>query len=172
MGVSGQQHAPAALYPRERPGTHCTGGWVCPRAGLNGLKISSPPGFDHYMHTYSVCIYHVASNKKIHTETWFRVSRSFMLGSDFLFLLSKVTASFRPAPTLHLLLTNKKYGWFTSAPPYLIPIGHKSNILCLPHEAIGGNGKVFVQNLNDVAHLRRMVSVVKPFALAFGKGPL
>jgi len=30
--VSGQQHAPAALYPRERPGTHCTGGWVGPRA--------------------------------------------------------------------------------------------------------------------------------------------
>jgi Pyruvate/2-oxoacid:ferredoxin oxidoreductase delta subunit len=27
-GVSGQQHAPAALYPRERPGTHFTGGWV------------------------------------------------------------------------------------------------------------------------------------------------
>jgi len=25
-GVSGQQHAPAALYPWERPGTHCTGG--------------------------------------------------------------------------------------------------------------------------------------------------
>jgi len=23
--VSGQQHAPAALYPRERPGTHFTG---------------------------------------------------------------------------------------------------------------------------------------------------
>ena len=28
IGVSGQQHAPAALYPRERPGTHFTGGWV------------------------------------------------------------------------------------------------------------------------------------------------
>jgi len=26
-GVSGQQHAPAALYPRERPDTHFTGGW-------------------------------------------------------------------------------------------------------------------------------------------------
>jgi len=26
--VSGQQHAPAALYPREKPGTHFTGGWV------------------------------------------------------------------------------------------------------------------------------------------------
>ena len=31
-GVSGQQHAPAVLYPRERPGTHFKGGWVGPRA--------------------------------------------------------------------------------------------------------------------------------------------
>jgi hypothetical protein len=36
MGVSGQRHAPAALYPGERtPGTHCTGGWMGPRAGLD-----------------------------------------------------------------------------------------------------------------------------------------
>jgi hypothetical protein len=35
VGVSGQHHAPAALYPRERtPGTHCTGGWVGHGAGL------------------------------------------------------------------------------------------------------------------------------------------
>jgi hypothetical protein len=34
-GVRGQRHAPASLYPRERPGTHCTGGWVGPRAGLD-----------------------------------------------------------------------------------------------------------------------------------------
>jgi hypothetical protein len=28
-------HALTALYPRERtPGTHCTGGWVGPRAGM------------------------------------------------------------------------------------------------------------------------------------------
>jgi hypothetical protein len=33
--VRGQRHAPAAFYPRERPGTHCTRGWVCPRAGLD-----------------------------------------------------------------------------------------------------------------------------------------
>ena len=39
-------YAPAALYPRERPGAHFTGGWVGPRAGLDGRKISSPPGFD------------------------------------------------------------------------------------------------------------------------------
>jgi hypothetical protein len=44
--VSGQQHAPAALYPRERPGIHFTGGWVGPRAGLDGRKISSQPEFD------------------------------------------------------------------------------------------------------------------------------
>jgi hypothetical protein len=36
MGVSGQRHAPAALCRGERtPGTHCTGGWVGPRAGLD-----------------------------------------------------------------------------------------------------------------------------------------
>jgi len=44
--VSGQQHDPAALYPQERPGTHFTGGWLGPRAGLDRLKISSAPGFD------------------------------------------------------------------------------------------------------------------------------
>jgi len=43
-GVSGQQHVPAALYPRERPGTHFTGDRVGPRAVLEGQKISSPPG--------------------------------------------------------------------------------------------------------------------------------
>jgi hypothetical protein len=36
MGVSGQHHAPAVLYPRgKNPCTHCTGGWVGPRAGLD-----------------------------------------------------------------------------------------------------------------------------------------
>jgi hypothetical protein len=36
MGVSGQRHAPAALCPGERtPGTHCAGGWLGPRAGLD-----------------------------------------------------------------------------------------------------------------------------------------
>jgi hypothetical protein len=43
MGVSGQHHASAALYPVEgTPGTHWIGGWVGPRAGLDaeaGRKI-------------------------------------------------------------------------------------------------------------------------------------
>jgi len=45
-GVSGQQNAPAALYPLERSGTLFTGGWMGPRAGLDGRKNSSTPGFD------------------------------------------------------------------------------------------------------------------------------
>jgi hypothetical protein len=40
--VRGQRHAPAAIYPREEPGTHCTGGWVGPRAGLDRCGKSRP----------------------------------------------------------------------------------------------------------------------------------
>jgi hypothetical protein len=36
MGVSGQRHAPAVLYPRGKdPGTHWTGGWVDQRACMD-----------------------------------------------------------------------------------------------------------------------------------------
>ena len=38
MRMGGQRHAPAAL-----PGTHCIGGWVGPRVGLDGCGISCPP---------------------------------------------------------------------------------------------------------------------------------
>jgi len=46
--VRGQRHASAALYPRERLGTHCTGGWVGPWAGLDrcGKSRPLPPEFD------------------------------------------------------------------------------------------------------------------------------
>ena len=40
--MSDQQHAPAALYPLERHGTHFTGGWVGPRAGLDSCGKSLP----------------------------------------------------------------------------------------------------------------------------------
>jgi hypothetical protein len=46
MRVGGQLHAPAALPPRKRPGTHYIGDWVGPRAGLGAAKISPPPRFD------------------------------------------------------------------------------------------------------------------------------
>jgi hypothetical protein len=42
-GVGGQRHAPAALPPGKRSGT---GGWLDPRAGLEGCGKSRPlPGF-------------------------------------------------------------------------------------------------------------------------------
>jgi hypothetical protein len=45
-GMGGQCHPPATL-PWERPGTHCIGGWVGLRAGLDGCGESlSSPGFD------------------------------------------------------------------------------------------------------------------------------
>ena len=40
--VRGQRHAPSALYPRERPGILFTGGWVDPRASLDGCGKSRP----------------------------------------------------------------------------------------------------------------------------------
>ena len=47
MGVASQRHAPAALPPGKRPGTHFIGCWVSPRAGLDGCGKSRPPlGFD------------------------------------------------------------------------------------------------------------------------------
>ena len=46
-GVRGQRHAPAAFYPRERTGTHFTGGWMGQRTGLDRCGKSRPlPGFD------------------------------------------------------------------------------------------------------------------------------
>ena len=39
----GQRHAPAALYPRERPGTHCE----APGPVWTGaVNLAPPPGFD------------------------------------------------------------------------------------------------------------------------------
>jgi hypothetical protein len=40
--VAGQRHAPP-LYPRERAGIHCIGGWMGPRASLDGTGKSRPP---------------------------------------------------------------------------------------------------------------------------------
>jgi len=42
---------PGHTLPRERSGTHFTGGWVGLRVGLDGQIILSPPGFDH-IYTY------------------------------------------------------------------------------------------------------------------------
>ena len=59
-GVSGQQHAPAALNPGEGPGTHFKGGWVGLRASLDGRKILPPPGFDPGSSTHSQSLYQLS----------------------------------------------------------------------------------------------------------------
>jgi hypothetical protein len=38
MGMSGQLYASAALALGKSPGTHCIGGWVGPRAGLDDME--------------------------------------------------------------------------------------------------------------------------------------
>ena len=47
MGMGDRHHSPAALPPEKRPRTHCTGGWVGPKTGLDGYgKSRLPAGFD------------------------------------------------------------------------------------------------------------------------------
>jgi hypothetical protein len=60
-GVRGQRRAPDALYPRERPGTHCTGGWEGPRDGLDRCGKYHPPptstcDCDEYLFTRHLCL--------------------------------------------------------------------------------------------------------------------
>ena len=43
MGVCVQRHAPAALTPGIKPGTHIKGGWVGPRNGVGVCRKSRPP---------------------------------------------------------------------------------------------------------------------------------
>ena len=46
-GDEGSASRPGRSLPRERPGTHCTGGWMGPRSGLDKCgKSVPPPGFD------------------------------------------------------------------------------------------------------------------------------
>ena len=68
--VGGQSHAPAALYPLERSGTYCTEGWVGPRAGLDGWKISPPLGFDRTVPAHSQSLYRLRypAHRKFGTE--------------------------------------------------------------------------------------------------------
>ena len=43
MRLGGQSHAPAALSPGKKAGTHCITGWVGPRAALDGCGKSCVP---------------------------------------------------------------------------------------------------------------------------------
>jgi hypothetical protein len=55
----GQHHAPAAIYHREKPSTHCTGSWVDQRSGLDRClesrpqKVSIPGHSSPYLNRYT-----------------------------------------------------------------------------------------------------------------------
>jgi len=40
MGVGGQHHAPVTLPQGKRPGNHCAGGWMGPKADMDGCGKS------------------------------------------------------------------------------------------------------------------------------------
>ena len=49
---------PLSLYSRKRPGTHCTGSWVGPRAGLHANGKPTPTGIgcpDRSARSYTDC---------------------------------------------------------------------------------------------------------------------
>jgi hypothetical protein len=53
------------LYPRERPGTHCTGGWVGPRTGLNGCIKNLVPTGIYFPVPFFPSIHFVLSNRSV-----------------------------------------------------------------------------------------------------------
>jgi hypothetical protein len=74
--VRGQRHTPAVFYPRERRGTHCTGGWVCPRAGLDRCGKYRPSGIrSPDLSARSQSLYRLSypayKSKFVHLKYWF-----------------------------------------------------------------------------------------------------
>ena len=69
--MRGQRQVPAVLYPRERPDTHCIGGWVGPRAGLDRCGKSRPIGIrspDHPARSQSLYRLRYAAHKYKYTK--------------------------------------------------------------------------------------------------------
>jgi hypothetical protein len=72
-GVSGQRHVPPRFRPRERtPGTHCTGGWVGPRAVVWTQRLeekSFVPAGDRTSMIQSV-VRHYTDNLRFNYKEW------------------------------------------------------------------------------------------------------
>ena len=65
---------PRPLDPRERPGTHCTGGWVGHRTDLDGCGKSRPrTGFD----PRAVQPYRVAISTELSRPTLIHIKTSY-----------------------------------------------------------------------------------------------
>jgi hypothetical protein len=61
--------APRKFYPRERPGTHCTGGWVGPRAGLDVCEKSRPHRDSHKNVTWTIKNFSVSAHSIYATQS-------------------------------------------------------------------------------------------------------
>jgi hypothetical protein len=75
MGVGGQHHALAALPTGKRLGTHSIGGWVGPRAGLDGYRKSLPIGIQ-------------SPDRPAHSQSLYKLKRS--LNTDVLHSVEEV----------------------------------------------------------------------------------
>jgi hypothetical protein len=75
MGVGGSAPHPSCLYPQERPGTHCTGGWEGAE-NLAPTGIQSPDHSAHSQLLYRLCyLAHTANYIYIYClTTWSRNS--------------------------------------------------------------------------------------------------
>jgi hypothetical protein len=81
MGVGGQRHAPAALPPGKRPGTHCIRGWMGPTGAENlahtGIRSPDRPArseslyrlnyLDPYIYLISISILYSLSRQDLRT---------------------------------------------------------------------------------------------------------
>jgi hypothetical protein len=83
MGVSGLRDASAALTPRKRPGTDCTGGWVGSRDGYGRTRpteIRSPdrPARASSYTDKSVPCIRSTEDKIINKDTWKKQQNIYM----------------------------------------------------------------------------------------------
>jgi len=84
MGVGAQRHTQAALPPGKRAGTHCSGIWLGPRAGMNRCGISRPrwyskPGPPAHSYTDWAILVHGHTTARwqytrTYGEVWYRLS--------------------------------------------------------------------------------------------------
>ena len=80
-GGEGSASRPGRSLPRERPGTHCTGGWVGPRAGPDRCGKSRPqPGFDPWTVQPVASRYTDYANRSSREHTLYISTRKILLG--------------------------------------------------------------------------------------------
>jgi len=88
---------PRPLYPRERPGTHCIGGWVGHRAGLNGCGRSLPTGIrspDRPARSESLYRLSYPGSYNCHNTRTFTIQVLYLVSVEFLlFIKSQFTTN-------------------------------------------------------------------------------